>query len=349
MVEELKVGLESEARHGHRRPVVDLHAVVELARRHHVPVTLNLNEVIVEQIDEILEAEQRVASTFCRDDSQDVLVDLLHRVKELPLFREERFLPSSHLIILERVVVINDLRHVLHLLLVTLPVSRIVALDHLAQLLCGQPRQVLLDNIKTFNKPVVDLLEDADRLRIYLHPVHVVRLHEEDDYEAVALLEHLLEQEPRGWAHVMRIVDEDHERRLVYERVVHVTAFHPRVLHERVPIANFVLLTDEALDQLSQEVDQVFFLLFGVVWALHEADLSRDWSNLIDLSELLSKDGPALLRHDVLVDTGDLAHQVNLVQVSAADQNVSEEVLLFQAHSLTEVDEHHLNDRLPGI
>ena len=147
----------------------------------------------------------------------------------------------------------------------------------------------------------------------------------------------------------MRIIDEDHERRLVHERVVHIAAFHPRVLHERVPIADFVLLTDEALDQLSQEVNQVLFLIFCVVWALHKADLRPYWLNLIDLAELLGKGGPALLCHDVLVDAGDLAHQVNLVQVSAAYQNVSEEVLLFQAHSLAEVDEHHLNDRLPGI
>ena len=147
----------------------------------------------------------------------------------------------------------------------------------------------------------------------------------------------------------MRVVDEDHERRLVYERVVHVAAFHPRVFHERVPIADFILLTDEALDQLSQEVNQVLFLLFCVVWALHESNLRAYWLNLIDFAKLLGKGGPALLCHDVLVDAGDLAHQVNLVQVSAAYQNVSEEVLLFQSHSLTEVYEHHLNDRLPGI
>ena len=149
--------------------------------------------MIVEQIDEVLEAEQWVAATFRRDYSQDVLVDLVHRVEKLPLFGEERLLPRSHLIILQRVVVVNDLRHVLHLLLVALPVSRIVALDHLVQLLCSQPGQVLLDDVKTFDKPVIDLLEDADRLRVYLHPVHVVRLHEKDDDEAVALLEHLLE------------------------------------------------------------------------------------------------------------------------------------------------------------
>ena len=86
----------------------------------------------------------------------------MHLVKELPFLCEESFLASSHLIILQRIVVVNNLRHVVHLLLVAHPVTLTVALDNVAELFCGQSGQIFLNNIESFNKLIVNLLEDTD-------------------------------------------------------------------------------------------------------------------------------------------------------------------------------------------
>ena len=86
----------------------------------------------------------------------------MHLVKELPFLCEERFLASSHLIILQCIVVVNNLRHVVHFLLVAHPVTLTVALDYVAELFCGQSGQIFLNNIESLNKLVVNLLEDTD-------------------------------------------------------------------------------------------------------------------------------------------------------------------------------------------
>ena len=78
MVKQLSVHLERKARHWYRCPVIDLHAVVELRRRQHVPILLNFDKVIVQQVDKVLEAQQWIASTFCHDDAEDLGIDMVN-------------------------------------------------------------------------------------------------------------------------------------------------------------------------------------------------------------------------------------------------------------------------------
>ena len=64
LVEHLGVDLVSKSRHWYRRPVIDLLAVVEFCGRKHVTIRLHLDEGIVQEIDEVLEAQQWVSPTL---------------------------------------------------------------------------------------------------------------------------------------------------------------------------------------------------------------------------------------------------------------------------------------------
>ena len=72
MVKHLCVDLEGEPRHGHRSPIVDLHAVGELARRHDISIWLYLNEAVVKQVYVVLEAQQGVTTALGHNNSQNL-------------------------------------------------------------------------------------------------------------------------------------------------------------------------------------------------------------------------------------------------------------------------------------
>ena len=88
--------------------------MVELVGAIHVAILLDRQELVVEQVVEVLQAEQGITTTFLCYDVQDVFIYLVHLVGKLPLVGQDGFPRITHLIILYGIVVVCNFCHFFH-------------------------------------------------------------------------------------------------------------------------------------------------------------------------------------------------------------------------------------------
>lgn len=77
-----------------------------------------------------------------------------------------------------------------------------------------------------------------------------------------------------------------------------------------MPSTDIILFSDEALDELSQEIYKFLFLVESEVWLFNEGEQTNYRINLFDFSDLVCKGRAFFIHHLVFIHSCQLAYNI---------------------------------------